>query len=334
LKFPQLNIIEEFLTQHGHEEGGCIRTDHGGKLACSSKFQDLLLWKFHYTIKPTGADSPYQNSAAKINNNKFAVCICTLLYGSSLPAKYWSEALLHLVYLYNRLVHRKTQVIPFESYYEQKRDLSLLKVFGSRVCVKQSGDRSGKLDRNDFTGIFIGYTATDHNISYLDLDTGTVKQSHHTLLNEAWYFQSHQPLAANLLYDLGLESNNNDGPETHDHVSDAPWPPLSTGMLDHTKWMAPPLSQMTPLTLRETLTSRTWTAAAALLRAPNHDARVLAAKACLQTPSYIVTEYLIDKISMAMVYMSPDPYFEAFKEMINLHKFDLTKQRTAGLRLA
>ncbi len=98
--------------------------------------------------------------------------------------------------------------------------------------------------------------------------------------------------------------------------------------------MVPPLSQMTPLPLRKTLTSRTWTAAAELLRAPNHDAHVLAAKACLQTPSYIVTEYLIDQISMAMVYMSPNPYFEAFEEVINLHKFDLTKQGTAGLRLA
>ena len=37
---------------------------------------------------------------------------------------------------------------------------------------------------------------------------------------------------------------------------------------------------------------------------------------------------------MAMVYMSPDPYFEAFEEVIDLHKFDLTQHRTAGLCLA
>ena len=37
---------------------------------------------------------------------------------------------------------------------------------------------------------------------------------------------------------------------------------------------------------------------------------------------------------MAMVYMSPDPYFEAFEEVIDLRKFDLTQHRTAGLCLA
>jgi hypothetical protein len=36
---------------------------------------------------------------------------------------------------------------------------------------------------------------------------------------------------------------------------------------------------------------------------------------------------------MATVYMSPDPYFEAFEEVIDLRKFDLLKHRTAGLCL-
>jgi hypothetical protein len=37
---------------------------------------------------------------------------------------------------------------------------------------------------------------------------------------------------------------------------------------------------------------------------------------------------------MATIYMSPDPYYEAFKEVIDLRKFDLHKHRTAGLCLA
>ncbi len=36
---------------------------------------------------------------------------------------------------------------------------------------------------------------------------------------------------------------------------------------------------------------------------------------------------------MAMVYMSPDPYFESFKQQIDLRQFDLTKHSTAGLSL-
>jgi hypothetical protein len=38
--------------------------------------------------------------------------------------------------------------------------------------------------------IFLGYTATDQNIIYLDLDSGIVKQSHHATFDEAWYLQA------------------------------------------------------------------------------------------------------------------------------------------------
>jgi hypothetical protein len=220
-------------------------------------------------------------------------------------------------------------VTPFESYYGQKPDLSSLKVFGSRVCVKRSGDRSGKIDRHDFSGIFIGYTAMDHNICYIDLDTGTVKQSHHAIFDEAWYLQPHRPPAAQLLYDLGLEPDDVCDPVPQDQVPDAPWPPLPSDKIAPI-WKVPPLSRMTPLQLRETSTPRPLTAAAALLR----NASVLATKACCQSPSDTVTEYLIGKNDMAMVYMSPDPYFEAFEEVIDLHKFDLKKHHTAGLCLA
>jgi hypothetical protein len=45
-------------------------------------------------------------------------------------------------------------------------------------------------------------------------------------------------------------------------------------------------------------------------------------------------EFMLSKKDMATIYMSPDPYFEAFEEVINLRKFDLSKHRTASLCLA
>ncbi len=81
------------------------------------------------------------------------------------------------------------------------------------MCVKRSGDRGGKLDKNDYTGIFLGFTATDHNIRYLDLDSGLVKRSHHAEFDEAWYLQPTRPPAAQLSYDLGLELDPDDDPD-------------------------------------------------------------------------------------------------------------------------
>jgi hypothetical protein len=145
-----------------------------------------------------------QNGAVESYNGKLAVCIQTLLFGLGLPAKYWSSALIHSVYLHNWLVHTVMRKTLFEAYFGVKPDLSCLKPFGLRVCVKHSGYCRSKLDRHDFKGIFLGYTVTDQNIINLDLDSGVVKLSHHAQFDEAWYLQSSHPPAAQFLYDLGL----------------------------------------------------------------------------------------------------------------------------------
>ena len=139
-KEPPLDIIREFLTQHGHSDGGSVHTDQGGILARCSALQDMLLRDFHYMFEPTGADSPSQNGAVEIYNDKFAVRTRTLLYGSGLLAKYWSAALIHSVYLHHHLVHSATKRTLFKGYYGHQPDLSSLKLFGSRVCVKQTGN--------------------------------------------------------------------------------------------------------------------------------------------------------------------------------------------------
>ncbi len=72
------------------------------------------------------------------------------------------------------------------------------------------------------------------------------------------------------------------------------------------KWEVPPRPQMLPLSLCETALPHPIAAAAARVRVPNPIA------------SEIVTEYDIRRSSLAMVYMSPDPFFGAFEEDIDL----------------
>jgi len=327
-----LDIISEFLWHHGHDNGGCIRTDQGGDLARYIAFQDLLQWKYHYTLEPTGADSPPQNGAVEMYNDKFAVQTRTLLFGSGLPAQYWSAALLHLVYLHNRLVHLETKTTPFEGYYGIKPDLASLKLFGSRVCVKRTGNRHSKLDRHDFRGIFLSYASTGQNIINLDIDTGLVKRSHHAQFDKAWYLQPSRLPAAQLMYDLGLEADDvtpsfdYDAEDNVVPILPAPWPPLASHKLKPTRWCVPDFCQNTPLPLRETVLPRSIAAAVArVLSTP--DAPAL-------TASDIVSEFNIGQNDMALVYMLPDPYHEAFEEVLDLRHFDLSRHRTAGLCLA
>jgi hypothetical protein len=107
----------------------------------------------------------------------------------------------------NRRVHSSIGTTPYEAWWDKLPDLSLLKVFGSRVCVKVTGKRCAKLDRHDFTGIFVRYTATDDNIRYIDTTSRLVKTSHHAVFDEAWYLQPHRPPAVQLLFDMDMESD-------------------------------------------------------------------------------------------------------------------------------
>ncbi len=260
-----MDIVDSFLKKFGHEDGGSIRSDQGSELAKSTALADMVLREHNYVVEPTGADSPSQNGAVETYNDKLAVQTRTLLYGANLPAMYWSVALLHAVYLNNRLVHTATKKTPFEGFCGHKPDIEYLKMFGSQVCVKQSEDRRSKLDRHDFTGIFLGYTASDHNIRYLDMESGLVKSSHHAVFDEAWYMQPHRPPAAQLLYDLGLEAEDcmvsEIGPA--DTFTNALYPPSFPMMEDKLKWEVPVRSLQLPLPLRCTAQPNLVTAAAA-----------------------------------------------------------------------
>jgi hypothetical protein len=196
-----------------------------------------------------------------------------------------------------------------------------LKLFRSWVCVKQSGSRCSKLDQHDFKGLFLGYTATDQNIVYLDFDSGVVKASHHTKFDEAWYLQPSCPPAAQLLYDLGIlpegdppsESATESELVTLDFRTPSliekvliPWPPMTSVDKGANKWIAPDQSILLHLPLC-TLTHK--------LPCP------ITAKAAWTKPLSrcnialeLVEDFKIGNHDMAIVYMSPDSYHEAFKQ--------------------
>ena len=134
-----------------------------------------MLARHHYKVEPAGANSPLQNGSVKKMNHVLAVIERTLLYDSEFEAKYWSVALVHAVYLYNRRIHSALKRTPHEAWYGHKPNLESLRMFRSRVCVKRLSKRYAKLDRHDFQGVFLGYSATDKTIRYINLTSNKVK---------------------------------------------------------------------------------------------------------------------------------------------------------------
>jgi hypothetical protein len=189
------------------------------------------------------------------------------------------------------------------------------------------------LDRHDFKGIFLGYTATDQNIVYLDLDLGVVKCSHHAQFDEAWYLQPTRPPAPQLLYDLGVTHEETEETEpspiskvildyrTPGMVEKViiPWPPIASNGVSKLKWDPPTSSLHIHLLLRALTEELPCPITACAARAKSMTHKNIAVK--------------IRKQDMALVYMSPNPYHEAFEQTMDLRKFDWSRHPTAGLEL-
>ena len=119
-KEPPTEYASQFLTAFGLKSGGVIQCDQGGELAQSEEFCTEMLKRHGYVVEPTSADSPSQNGGAERMNGTLGVMVRTLLYGAELDAEFWSAALLHAIYLYNRRVHSAIGRTPFESWFGSK----------------------------------------------------------------------------------------------------------------------------------------------------------------------------------------------------------------------
>jgi hypothetical protein len=192
--------------------------------------------------------------------------------------------------------------------------------------MKCTGDWQSKLDRHDFTGLFLGYTSTNQNIRYLDLTSGLTKTCHHATFDEAWYLQDARPPVAQLLYQLGLKDNSSfttRPPDRPFRVAHYPPLPSSTSALPNT---AP--AHMHHLPLHLSLEPHTPGAALHAITWSLHSGTCIAPTKTDTTMSLL---YGVSVADVAQVYLSLTPYNDAFEEKIDLQKFDFTRHRAAGM---
>ena len=207
-KSPPLEAVEmilnKFKSTHTHRT---VRSDQGGELGKSANFTTLIA-KCGFSLELTGADASAQNGIIENPNKTFGQMMRCLLYSSELGPEYWTYALQHAVYIRNRLPHHSTSTTPYEALTGNKPDLSGLRIFGSRIYARKPGKRTAKLDTNSYKGYFLGFTATDKNVLYIDEETGRVKTGTHVIFDEAHMSvaASKAPLAAQTLQRLGYYS--------------------------------------------------------------------------------------------------------------------------------
>ena len=90
-----------------------IRTDNGTELAGSQEVLQTAA-KHGYMVESTAPDSSSQNGMAERPHRTLKEKVRCLLYTAGLGVQFWSDALLHTVWLYNRTYHSSIEMTPYQ----------------------------------------------------------------------------------------------------------------------------------------------------------------------------------------------------------------------------
>ena len=113
-----------------------------------------MIAKHGYVLETTAANSSYQNSKAEWPHHALGNMMQSMLKCVGLDKSFWADALMHAVYIRTCLPHTTLGVSPYEKMTLRKPNLSHLRVFGSRVIVKEKDVRTNKLSDNCVIEIF------------------------------------------------------------------------------------------------------------------------------------------------------------------------------------
>lgn len=132
-----------------------VRTDNGLEFA-NEKFSSLFEEQ-GMRHERTNVYTPEQNGTAERFNYTAVDGIKVLLKDSGLSDGFWSEALLHFVYTWNRVCHTGQKITPFELYGGRQPSVKHLKPFGTKAFVGVPKQLRRKLDMRAKKGVLVGY---------------------------------------------------------------------------------------------------------------------------------------------------------------------------------
>ena len=145
-----------------------LRTDNGGEFT-TAEFAAYCA-SCHYSAPY----SPQQNGVIEWHNQTVVGMARALLKQRGMPAVFWGETVVMVVYILNRL---PTQSLdgrtPYEAWNGRKPTISHLRVFGCLAFAKELG-HIGKLDDRSTPGVFIGYAEGSKAYDILDPETQRV----------------------------------------------------------------------------------------------------------------------------------------------------------------
>jgi hypothetical protein len=111
-----------------------IRTDNGNELAGSQDFCQLAS-DHEFIVETTAPGSSSKSGLGERPHRTLKEKVRCLLYTAGLGVQFWSDALLHAVWLYNRTYHTSIDWTPYKAWTGQKPCLDCLLTFGAKVTA-------------------------------------------------------------------------------------------------------------------------------------------------------------------------------------------------------
>lgn len=148
-----------------------IRSDRGGEYT-GEKLKSFLRNE-GIQMELTNPYTPQQNGCAERKNRYLVEMARSMLVDSSLPNKYWGEAIVTANHMQNKLPVTGREVTPYETWNERKPNLSYIKRFGCKAYATIPAERRQKLDDKAKELTFVGYE--EGTKGYRLLDTSTDK---------------------------------------------------------------------------------------------------------------------------------------------------------------
>lgn len=174
--------FKKFIELQTESKIKAIRTDNGGEY-CSAEF-DRFCRDNGIQHQLTTAYTPQQNGVAERMNRTLIEKAKCLLFDAELPTTYWAEATNMAAHLINRTICSSHGKTPNEKFYNQRVDISDLKIFGSPVMVHVNKQKRKKWDKKSIKMIFVGYDRDIKGYRCIDKNTRKIIVSRDVIFHE------------------------------------------------------------------------------------------------------------------------------------------------------
>ncbi|PKU59058.1 Retrovirus-related Pol polyprotein from transposon TNT 1-94 [Dendrobium catenatum] len=140
--------------------------------------------------------TPEQNGVAERKHRHIIEIARTLLHQASLSAKLWTDVVLTVVYLINRLPSTNTKsVSPFQLLYKEPPSYSHLKTFGCECFPLTPHTLRNKLQQKYISYVFLGYLDQYKGYKCYNRSTNSVSISRHvTFIEDSFLFKTDQEI--------------------------------------------------------------------------------------------------------------------------------------------